>query len=87
MEDKVIEPYRAMLIPKFEQTRQAALKSGALGSGISGSGPSIFALSRGMQTAKKVGEAMADVYKKLDLKHQLYFSKINTEGIKILSQS
>jgi homoserine kinase len=58
-----------------------------LGSGISGSGPSIFALSRGMQTAKKVGEAMADVYKKLDLKHQLYFSKINTEGIKILSQS
>src|SRR6056300_296999 len=76
MKDKVIEPYRAMLIPKFEQTRQAALKSGALGSGISGSGPSIFALSRGMQTAKKVGEAMADVYKKLDLKHQLYFSKI-----------
>jgi len=87
MKDKVIEPYRAMLIPKFEQTRQAALKSGALGSGISGSGPSIFALSRGMQTAKKVGEAMADVYKKLDLEHQLYFSKINTEGIKILSQS
>ena len=87
IQDKVIEPYRAMLIPKFEQTRQAALKSGALGSGISGSGPSIFALSRGMQTAKKVGEAMADVYKKLDLKHQLYFSKINTEGIKILSQS
>ena len=87
MEDKVIEPYRAMLIPKFEQTRQAALKSGALGSGISGSGPSIFALSRGMQTAKKVGEAMAEVYKHLNLEHQLYLSKINTEGIKILSQS
>jgi homoserine kinase len=87
MEDKVIEPYRAMLIPKFEQTRQAALASGALGSGISGSGPSIFALSRGMETAKKVGEAMSEVYKQLDLDHQLYYSKINTTGIKILNQS
>ena len=87
IQDKVIEPYRAMLIPKFELTRQAALKTGALGSGISGSGPSIFALSRGTQTAKKVGEAMVEVYNQLNLENQLYLSKINTEGIKVLSQS
>ena len=33
-------------------------ESGALGSGISGSGPSIFALSKGDITAKKVADAM-----------------------------
>ena len=87
MEDKVIEPYRAMLIPKFEETRKAALKAGAIGSGISGSGPSIFALSKGRQTAEKVGIAMESIYKNLNLDYQLHLSKINTEGIKILDRS
>jgi homoserine kinase len=76
-----------MLIPKFEETRQAALKAGALGSGISGSGPSIFALSKGRQTAEKVGIAMESIYKNLNLDYQLHLSKINTEGIKILDRS
>lgn len=87
MEDKVIEPFRSMLIPKFEETRQAAINAGALGSGISGSGPSIFALSRGNRTAKKVGAAMEAIYKSLDLDYQLYLSEINTIGIKILNRS
>lgn len=87
IQDKVIEPYRAMLIPKFEETRQAALKAGALGSGISGSGPSIFALSKGIETAKKVGLKMESIYKNLNLDYQLHISKINTEGIKVLNRS
>jgi homoserine kinase len=76
-----------MLIPKFEETRQAALNAGALGSGISGSGPSIFALSKGIQVAKKVGLEMEAIYKDLDLDYQLHLSKINTEGIKVLNRS
>ena len=87
IQDKVIEPYRAMLIPKFEETRQAALNAGALGSGISGSGPSIFALSKGIQVAKKVGLEMEAIYKDLDLDYQLHLSKINTEWIKVLNRS
>ena len=87
MEDKVIEPYRAMLIPKYEETRQAGLKAGALGSGISGSGPSIYALSKGRKTAEKVGTAMETIYKSINLEHQLYLSEINTEGIKVLNRS
>jgi len=87
IQDKVIEPYRAMLIPKFEETRQAAINAGALGSGISGSGPSIFALSKGIQVAKKVGLEMEAIYKDLDLDYQLHLSKINTEGIKVLNRS
>ena len=86
LEDKIIEPYRAMLIPKFEETRQAALNAGALGSGISGSGPSIYALSKGRETAEKVGSAMESIYKNLNLDYQLYFSEINTKGIKVLKR-
>ena len=86
LEDKIIEPYRAMLIPKFEETRQAALNAGALGSGISGSGPSIYALSKGRKTAEKVGAAMENIYKSMNLDYQLYLSEINTKGIKVLKR-
>ena len=84
LEDKVIEPYRAMLIPKFDAIKTAALTAGALGSGISGSGPSIFALSKGEETAKKVAKAMSAIYTSINIEHDVYVSKINTEGIKIL---
>ena len=86
LEDKIIEPYRAMLIPKFEETRQAALNAGALGSGISGSGPSIYALSKGRETAEKVGAAMENIYKSMNLDYQLYLSEINAKGIKVLKR-
>ena len=84
LEDKVIEPYRAMLIPKFDAIKTAALTAGALGSGISGSGPSIFALSKGEETAQKVAKAMSAIYTSINIEHDVYVSKINTEGIKIL---
>ena len=84
IEDKVIEPYRAMLIPKFDAIKTAALTAGALGSGISGSGPSIFALSKGEETAQKVAKAMSAIYTSINIEHDVYVSKINTEGIKIL---
>ena len=87
MEDKVIEPYRSILIPKFKEIRSAALISGALGSGISGSGPSIYALSKGKEIAKKVGFSMELELKKLDIEFDLHISKINHEGIKIISHS
>jgi len=87
MEDKVIEPYRSILIPKFKEIKSAALISGALGSGISGSGPSIYALSKGKEIAKKVGFSMELELKKLDIEFDLHISKINNEGIKIISHS
>ncbi|HKK45652.1 MAG TPA: homoserine kinase, partial [Balneolaceae bacterium] len=58
LQDVIIEPIRSVLIPGFDQVRNAALDAGALGSGISGSGPSIFALSVDRDTARKVGEVM-----------------------------
>ena len=64
--------------------KNEAMNHGALGSGISGSGPSIFALSKGMGTAKKVGNAMAKIYKSLGLEYDIYLSAVNKVGIKIL---
>jgi homoserine kinase len=84
MKDKVIEPLRAMLIPKFDEMKEAALQTGALGSGISGSGPSVFALSKGVATANKVGEAMKKIYDSIGLDHDIHISPINETGIKIL---
>jgi homoserine kinase len=84
MKDKVIEPYRAMLIPRFHEVKVAALHAGALGSGISGSGPSIYALSKGMDIAKQVGEAMKKQFDDLELEYEVHLSKINNEGIKIV---
>ncbi|MBO0592582.1 homoserine kinase [Cellulophaga sp. E16_2] len=84
LEDHIIEPIRSILIPGFDTVKQKALESGALGCGISGSGPSVFALSKGIETAKNVAKAMSDVYDKIGIDYDIHVSKVNTEGIKIL---
>jgi homoserine kinase len=82
--DVVVEPHRSQLIPHFDAVRQAALKHGALGCGISGSGPSIFSLCYGNETAQKVAQAIKTLYSKTGIPFEVYLSKINTKGIKIL---
>lgn len=84
--DVIIEPERSALIPYFDQIKAEAITSGALGSGISGSGPSIYALSKGQETAHKVKTAMENIYTPLAIPFDTYVSKINTQGIKILEQ-
>ena len=54
-----------------------------IGSGISGSGPSIFALSKGKEIAENVGQEMKKIVSKLPIKHNVYVSKINQKGVKI----
>jgi homoserine kinase len=84
LEDHIIEPIRSILIPAFDAVKQQSLNAGALGCGISGSGPSIFALSKGEVTAKKVAEAMKSVYEKVGIDYDIHVSKVNKKGIKIL---
>lgn len=84
LQDIIIEPYRKRLIPHFSQVKSEAIKSGALGCAISGSGPSIFALSQGVENAKKIELAMRKVYSNTQIDLETYVSKINSEGIKIL---
>ena len=86
LHDEIVEPLRSVLIPGFDLIKQAALENGALGSGISGSGPSIFALSKGKETADKIAKAMSAVYEAINLPYEIHVSKVNSEGVKILNQ-
>ncbi|GFR89794.1 homoserine kinase [Elysia marginata] len=85
--DLIVEPERSALIPKFEQVKDMALLSGALGSGISGSGPSIYAISKGEKIAKEVGKKMGEVYSDVGFKFDLYISPICPNGVKVLATS
>jgi homoserine kinase len=84
LEDYIVEPIRSILIPAFDSVKTESIKAGALGAGISGSGPSIFALSHGAQNASQVASAMKKVYDKVGIAYDVHVSKINTEGIKKL---
>lgn len=85
LQDVIIEPIRALLIPGFADIKQAALDAGALGCSISGSGPSIFALSKSKTDAEKAGQAMQQVFKSIDIESELYISKINMQGPRIIA--
>ncbi len=85
LKDVIVEPVRSMLIPCYDQVKEAALEAGALGCNISGSGPSIFALSKGKETAEKVGTAMGEVFKSIDIDFDKYISTINAKGTEIIS--
>ncbi|WP_298487075.1 homoserine kinase [uncultured Maribacter sp.] len=85
LEDHIIEPIRSILIPGFDSIKEETIKAGALGCGISGSGPSIFTFSKGEETAQKVAEAMKKVYKNIGIDFDIHVSKINTQGIKIIN--
>jgi homoserine kinase len=82
--DEIVEPSRSILIPYFAQLKSACQEAGALGSGISGSGPSVFALSRGMTTAHKVAQAMQNVYEKTDIPFEIHVSPVKQSGVSIL---
>ncbi len=84
LHDDIVEPLRGKFIPHFDQVKQAALDHGALGSGISGSGPSIFALSKGIDNARKVAEAMRVIFDGTEIPYEIHVSKINSEGVKII---
>jgi len=84
LHDEIIEPVRSMLIPGFDLIKQTAYENGALGSGISGSGPSIFALSKGKDTAEKIAKAMSKVYDEMNLPYEIHVSKVNPDGVSII---
>ena len=86
LEDVIVEPTRSILIPEFYKIKNSAIENGALGSGIAGSGPSVYAMVKGEKTAKKVGKAMSNILIKMGLEFNLYISEINKNGIKVLSK-
>ncbi len=84
MHDGIVEPVRAMLIPLFAGLKQAALDAGALGCSISGSGPSVFALSDSLAAAEKVTRAMREVYAGMDVPFETFTSGIGQQGCRVI---
>ena len=85
LNDVIVEPLRKKLIPGFDATKFAAIHNGALGAGISGAGPSIFALCKGQSIAEKVAFAMTDSYMTTGIPSDIHISKINPIGVKELT--
>jgi homoserine kinase len=85
MTDVVAEPYRKALIPGFDEVATAAAAAGALGGGISGSGPSLFQFSTTRAVAEAVAAAMTHIYSKLGIDHYTYVTTINAEGVRVVS--
>ena len=81
MKDFIIEPVRSKLIPGFDEIKNSAIKKGALGCSISGSGPSIFALSQNKKDAQNVLSAMSIEADKFSYSFHSYFSAINHSGV------
>lgn len=84
LEDFIAEPFRKVLIPHFDELKKESLKIGALGGGISGSGPSVFMLSKDLQTAQNIKQKMREIYVKTEIDFNLYVSLINPEGVKVV---
>lgn len=84
MEDLFAEPVRQTLIPGFNRVKISALENGAIGCGISGSGPSIFAFSNEKEIANKIGIGMENAFSKEGLSSKVYISKINQNEPRIL---
>lgn len=81
LEDCIVEPVRSLLIPGFSELRDSALRAGALGFGISGSGPSVFALTKGVKSADAVREALAKTYNDFHIPFEIHVSGISSTGV------
>jgi homoserine kinase len=82
--DLLAEPRRIQLIPGFEAVKKVALKSGAIGCGISGSGPSVFALCRGESLANELAGKIQNAFSVAGLESDAMISSLNSPGAYIV---
>lgn len=83
LEDVIIEPVRSILIPGFDELKRGCKDAGALGGGISGSGPSVFMLSKDEPTARQVESVMKNVYDRIGIENNTYVTTINKKGVEV----
>jgi homoserine kinase len=84
IDDRIAEPARAGLLPGFREAKAAALNAGALGCSISGSGPSVFALVRGDEVGRSIGQAMERAYAASGLTSETRVVRVDTQGARVL---
>lgn len=84
LQDIVAEPIRSLLIPGFDEIKELSIREGALGCGISGSGPTIFSLCMEREQATRIGKVIQDKFAAFKLNSEVFISKINQEGARII---
>ncbi len=84
LQDFIIEPVRSKLIPGFDEVKKHSLEAGALGGGISGSGPSLFMFSEHEAIALTVESRMKEIYTSLGIDCKTYVTTINNTGVTII---
>lgn len=84
MQDHIVEPVRSKLIPSYNEVKKAAMLCGALGGGISGSGPSMFMFSKNENTATDIEKAMQNVYDHTGIEYKTYVTRINKKGVTVI---
>ena len=84
IDDRIAEPARAPLLPGFLEAKQAAMEAGALGSSISGSGPTAFALVRGHVDGERVAAAMSGAYAACGHRSDVRVGRIDRQGARIV---
>jgi homoserine kinase len=85
MTDVIIEPVRSALIPGYDEIKMVSKNAGALGGGISGSGPSMYMLSKEEQTAGRVESAMKEVYDRIGIGYLTYVTRIGERGVRVVN--
>lgn len=84
LQDVIVEPVRKVLIPQFDEIKKRSLQNGALGGGISGSGPSVFMLSTNEGTARLVEAAMSEIYLAAGINFKTYVTTISESGARVI---
>lgn len=84
MTDVLVEPTRSILIPDFDILRVLAMEAGAIGFGISGSGPSVFALTKDKETANRITQKLQAHLKGIAIHSLAFVSEVNKKGPVIL---
>jgi len=84
LDDRLALPYRSALIPGYEQVHAAAMAAGAYGMSIGGSGPAVFAITRG--NAATIRRSMMEAFRKAGLRSDSFVT-VPGRGAKVESRS
>ncbi len=87
IQDVLVTPRRAQLIPGFDTAQQAALEAGALAANISGAGPTLFAFAPDTETATEAGQAMQQAFAQHQLDSDVWLSPIAEQGAYVIPES
>ena len=82
MDDRLHQPYRARLVPGLVEALAAAVKAGAAGAALSGSGPSVFALVEG-GSGRRVGEAVRRAFSAKRVKARALELAVDHQGVRV----